>query len=90
MLWQMAKFHFSWLSSVPVSVCKCAYVYQVFFTGSSVDGHLDYSHILATVNSAAVNTGVHMSFRIAGFCFLQIYTQEQDSWIIQYFYYPNM
>ena len=63
MLWQMAKFHFLWLSSIPVSVCRCACVYQVF-TGSSVDGHLGYLHILAIVNSAAVNTGVCVSFRI--------------------------
>ena len=31
---------------------------------SSTDGHLGYFHVLAVINSAAVNTGVHLSFRI--------------------------
>ena len=40
------------------------YVYHNFFIHSSVDGHLDCLHVLATVNSAAVNIGVHVSFSI--------------------------
>ena len=34
---------------------------------SSVDGHLGYFHVLATVNSAVMNIGVHVSFKIVVF-----------------------
>ena len=38
------------------------YMYPVFFIHSSVDGHSGCFHVLAIVNSAAVNTEVHESF----------------------------
>ena len=34
---------------------------------SSADGHLGYFHVLATVNSAVMNIGVHVSFKIVVF-----------------------
>ena len=40
------------------------YIYHNFFIHSSVHGHAGYFHILATVNSAAVNNGIHVSFSI--------------------------
>ena len=42
-------------------------MYHIFFIHSSVDGHLGYLHDLAIVNSAAENTGVHISFQIMVF-----------------------
>ena len=39
-------------------------MYHNFFVHSSIDGHLDCYHVLATVNSAAMNNGIHVSLSI--------------------------
>ena len=39
-------------------------MYQIFCIHSSGDAHSGCSHVLATVTSAAINTGVHAPFQI--------------------------
>ena len=42
-------------------------MYHIFFIHSSVDGHLVCFHVLGILNSAVMNTGEHVSFRIMVF-----------------------
>ena len=56
MLLQMALFH----SFIYMSVIDRYHIFIYF----SVDGHLGCFHVLAIVNSAAINIGVHVSFSI--------------------------
>ena len=39
-------------------------MYHSFFIHSSVHGHVGCFHVLAIVNSASMNNGIHMSFSI--------------------------
>ena len=42
-------------------------MHHTFFMHFCVDGHLGCFHVLAFVNSAAMNIGVHVSFQIMFF-----------------------
>ena len=48
----------------------CINIYHIFFIHLFIDGHFLCIHILAIVSSAAMNTGVHISFLICIFIYL--------------------
>ena len=63
MLLQMASFHSFWgLSSIPHT-----HTYHIFFIHSSLSAHAGCFHVLAIIQSAVMNIGVHVSFQIKSF-----------------------
>ena len=57
-------------------------MYHNFFIHSSVDGYLGYFHVLASVNSAAVNTGGVCVFFNYVFLGIRVYAQWWNCWFI--------
>ena len=54
----MARYSFLWLNNIRV----CVYTPHLYL---SMDGHFSCFHILAIVNNAAVNIGMHICFQIS-------------------------
>ena len=61
---------------VTSSMKKVKEIYHIFFIHSSVDGHLGCFHVLAIVNSAAMNIELQVSFLNYGF--LWAYAHKWD------------
>ena len=74
MLLQGADFRSFWKAFHCVFICMYIHTRTytcIFFIQSSADGHLGCFHVLAAVNTAAVNTGVHLSFSTSVFVSLR-------------------
>ena len=78
MLLQMARLcSFSWLSSVLLCVSVCVYTYTTFSLSIPLSMDTDCFRVLVTINSVAMNIGVHVSFQIKNFCLFWIYAQSR-------------
>ena len=60
---------FFFMGNIPLCVCVCVCVHTHTHPSSLSIQHLGCFHVLDIVNSATMNTGVHVSFQIRVFVF---------------------
>jgi hypothetical protein len=78
-LLECSLFHLSWWYPIPSRVGPNSILlygsimdtYHIFFTHSSVNGHLNWFYSLAIINSAKINMGVQISVLYADFDFFR-------------------
>ena len=56
-----------WATKLNWTEYSIMYMYHNFFIHSSVDGHLVCFHVPAILNSAAINSGINVSFSVLAF-----------------------
>ena len=68
MLLQINSFFFMAEQCSIVYIYIYIYIYHIFFIHSSVNEHLSFFHVLASVNSMAIKVGVLVSFPMCDVC----------------------
>ena len=85
LLLQIALFHsFLWLNNISLHLCitSSLSIPPHFFIHSSVNGYLGGFYVLAIVNSATMNIGVHVSFQIMIFYRYMPRSQTLDDMVV--------
>ena len=55
------------------------YIYHSFLIHSSVNGHLGGFHVLAIINSAVINIGVHVYMQFRKMVMITLHTTEKET-----------
>lgn len=71
-------FYFFYSRAVLV-LCVCVYICITFFLSISLKGHLGCFYVLAIVNKAAVNFGVHVYFWVSVFIFFRYISRSRNT-----------